>query len=79
VPKCKSSSRRCVVYDNVKSPSNAFSKNQARSNEGAFGGSAPQIFLYPANFVVPRKLYFKHIIKTKIFPPKNVFFTPPKC
>jgi len=42
---------------------------QARSHRGAFGGSAPKIFLYPQNLIVARKLCFKHIIKTKIVPP----------
>jgi len=30
----------------------------------------------PPNFVVPRKMYFKHTIKIKLLPPKMFF--PPK-
>ena len=33
----------------------------------------PQIFFVPPNFVAFRKICFKHMIKTNIFPPKNVF------
>ena len=40
---------------------------QARSYVGAFGGSAK---------VYNQKNLFKHIIKTKIFLPKNVLFPP---
>jgi len=39
---------------------------------GAFG-AMPQIFLCPPNCVVPRKICFKHIMKTKILPSKNIF------
>jgi len=40
---------------------------------GAFGGSAPlNFFCAPKNFVAPRKVCFKHIVKAKIVPPKNV-------
>ena len=38
---------------------------------GAFGGSVPQILLYPG------KICFKHIIKTKIFSP-SIYLPPPK-
>jgi len=43
--------------------------NQARSYRGAFGAMPPQILFAPPNFVVPRKIYFKHKIKTNILPP----------
>ena len=42
---------------------------QACSHRWEFEGSAPQ------NFVVPWKICFKHIIKTKILPPK-MYFAP---
>jgi len=41
-------------------------------------GQCPQLFLWPPNFVVFRKICFKHIIWTKILSPKNVFCPPPK-
>jgi len=40
-------------------------------------GQCPQLFLWPPNFVVFRKICFKHIIWTKILSPKNVFCPPP--
>jgi len=43
---------------------------------GAFGYSYPKSFLCPPNFVVLRIICFKHMIETKIFPPKNVFCSP---
>jgi len=36
------------------------------------GGQCPQIFCALPNFVVLRKICFKHMIKTKLFPPKNI-------
>jgi len=38
----------------------------------ATGPSKP-IFCVPTNFIVPRKICFKHIIKTTILTPENVF------
>jgi len=46
---------------------------QARRHGGAFGGNYPQIFIVPPNFVVLRKICFKHMIKTKSFPLKMHF------
>jgi len=43
---------------------------------GHSGQCLPTIFVPPPNFVVPRYIYFKHIIKTKAFPLKKQF--PPK-
>jgi len=37
----------------------------------------PKCFLCLPNFGVPRKLCFKHKIKTKILPPKCLFFSSP--
>jgi len=47
---------------------------QARRYRGAFGASYPPKFLSPPNFVVPTKICFKHVIKTKflIFPPQTL-------
>jgi len=39
------------------------------ADTGAFGGSYPQIFFVPPNFVVLRKICFKYMITIKIFPP----------
>ena len=36
---------------------------QARIHGGALGGSYPQIFFVPPNFVMPRNICFKHMIK----------------
>jgi len=46
-----------------------------------FGGSfafTPKLFCAPQilYFVVLRTIYFKHMIKTKSFPPENVFCPP---
>ena len=43
---------------------------------GDIRGQLPKAFLCPQNFVVLRTICFKHMIKTKSFPPKNVFCTP---
>jgi len=43
---------------------------------GHSGAVTPKPFLYPPNFVVLRKICFKHMIKTKIIPPKIVFCFP---
>jgi len=40
---------------------------------GHLGAITPKYFLCPPIFVVVRKICFKHMIKIKIFPPKNVF------
>jgi len=40
---------------------------------GHSGAVTPKSFLFPPNFVVLRKICFKHMIKMKVFPPKNVF------
>ena len=42
---------------------------QARGHGGHLGAVLPKYFLCPPNFVVPRKICFKHIIKTKILHP----------
>jgi len=49
---------------------------QARRHEGHSGAVILKSFLCPPNCVVLRKMCFKQKIKTKIFPPKNVF--PPQ-
>ena len=36
-------------------------------------GQNPQVFVPLPNFVVSRKICLKHIVKTKILSPKNVF------
>jgi len=46
---------------------------QARSH-GEMAAEPTQIFLCPSYCVVPGNICFKHILKTKIIPPKNVFF-----
>jgi len=48
---------------------------QARRHGGIRGQLPPNLFYAPLNFVVLRKICFKHIIKTKIFPPK-MYFSP---
>ena len=54
------------------------SSNQTRSHGGAFGGSSPpNYFCAPPNFLVPRKICFKNMIKTKIVPPLKIYFAPP--
>jgi len=40
---------------------------------GHSGEVTPKSFLCPPNLVVLRKISFKHMINTKIFPHKNVF------
>jgi len=42
---------------------------QARSHGGHSGAVPPKFLLCPPNFLVPRKICFKYIIKTKIVPP----------
>ena len=42
---------------------------QARRHEGHSGAVTSKSCLCPPNFVVLRKMRFKHMIKTKIFPP----------
>jgi len=50
--------------------------NQARCY-GSIRGQCPQNFFVPPIFAVPRKICFnKYIIKTKLFPPQNVFPLP---
>ena len=44
-----------------------YGKIQAHSYVGVFG-VVPQFCFVPQNFVVPRKISFKHITKTKILP-----------
>jgi len=39
------------------------------ADTGEFGAVAPQIFFVSPNFVVLRKICYKHTIKTKILPP----------
>jgi len=41
---------------------------QARSHWRAFRGVTPNIFCATLNSVAPRKICFKHIIKTNILP-----------
>ena len=48
-------------------------QQQARSTGVIRGQFSSKFFLCAPNFVVPRKSYFKHTIKQKSFPPKNVF------
>jgi len=43
---------------------------------GHSGTVTPNLFSVPPNFVVLRKICFKHMIKIKIFAPKNSFFSP---
>jgi len=43
---------------------------------GIRGHFTPNLFCVPSNFVVFRKICFEPMIKTKIVPPKNVFFPP---
>jgi len=38
-------------------------------------GSDPPTFCVPPNFVVPRKICFTHVIKTKFLPP-IIYFSP---
>ena len=40
---------------------------------GGIPGHWPLNLFVPPNFFVPRKIYFRHIIKTKVLNPKNVF------
>ena len=40
-----------------------------------FGALAPKAFV-PPSFVVLSKIWFEHMMKTKIFPPNNVFCPP---
>jgi len=48
-----------------------------KSYWGAFGESFPKIFFVPpANFIVLRNINFKRMMKTKAFPPFNVFCPP---
>jgi len=57
-----------------KSLKNVGSSVQARSHGGAFGAVLPQIyfvFLCLPNFVAPRKICFKLIVKAKILPPQK--------
>jgi len=49
---------------------------QGLQTRRAFGAVIPKYFLYPRNFVVLRKIYFKHMIKIKIFS-FNMYFVPP--
>ena len=46
---------------------------QARTLGGNSGTMATKYFCASPNFVVTRKISFKHIIKTKIFPPETDF------
>jgi len=47
---------------------------QASSYWGGIQGQRPpNFFCAPPKFLVPRKICFKNIIKTKIVPSKNVF------
>jgi len=48
-----------LVGENI--VTNGCTENQARSHGGVF----------PPNFVVPRKICFKHIVKPKILPPQK--------
>jgi len=44
----------------------------------AFGAMHPKDFCaLPPNFIVPRKICFKHVNTTKTLPPKGVFSPPP--
>jgi len=64
----------------MKVPNERLSGNdfsQARRYGGHSGTVSPKSFLCPPNFVVLRKICFKHTIKTKISPLK-VYFAFPK-
>ena len=51
---------------------------QASSHGGHSGAVLPRIsFVPPQTFFVPRKIWFQNIIKTKIVPPKKIYFAPP--
>jgi len=43
---------------------------------GDSGAVTPKSFLRPQKFLLLRKTFFKHMIKTKCFPTKNVFCLP---
>ena len=43
------------------------------ADTGPIRGSYLQLFCASPNFVALRKICFKHVIKTKIIPPENVF------
>ena len=45
----------------------------ARRHGGALGGSFPQIFFVPPQILLCSEIFFKYMIKIKIFPPKNAF------
>jgi len=45
----------------------------ADTGEGISGQLPPNRFCASPKFVVLRKICFKHMVKTKIFPPKNAF------
>jgi len=49
---------------------------QTRRHGGNSGAVIPKSVVWPQNFVVLRKICFKHMIKSKIFSPKNVFYPP---
>jgi len=49
---------------------------QVSRHGGAFGGSYPEIFFVPPKFCYAQNICFKHMIKIKIFPPKNVLSPP---
>ena len=68
---------RCKVYK--KQAKLLCSSNKARSHGGYSGEVPPKMlfvppnFLFPQNFVVPRKIRFNRTMKTKILPPKFYF------
>ena len=49
---------------------------QARRHEGHSRVVTPKSFLCPPNFVVLRNIFFKHMIKLKIFRPEKCIFPP---
>ena len=60
---------RCDDTDNV-APRDRETSNVSIETRG---GRSPKISFVPLNFLIPRKICFKNIIKTKIVPPENAF------
>ena len=50
---------------------------QARSHGGIWGQCPSKFRLCPPDFVAPRKICFKHIVKARIFPPLKMYCAPP--
>jgi len=61
---------------NMKAPNGRLSGDgsaQTRRHGGIWEQLPPNLFCPLPNFVMLRKMCFKYMIKTKVFPPKNVF------